>query len=295
MKAGGVRLITPTQQTTWHWPAVVSFVLGGAGSSFYLVIMLVCVCRGVVLTGLQSMVVGMLSLSLIGLGFLALAAEAGRPFRGRYLLGNLRSAWISREVLACIVFFAAVVLNSFFFHTALAAVATLAALGLLLSHSFIVYQARAITAWNVPLVSVVFAASSLVSGAGLALLIGPMVKLPLGLVSASISLICVAVNMVLWFWYLKWSRSAYFKKATQILRRPMALVMVIGFGQLLPLVMLLHLLYGAHMQSGAETSQTAAVLAGMAMVAGGAAQKIGIILQAGARRAIELCWCKTER
>lgn len=278
-----VRLIRARRQTAWRWPAVVNFTLGGMAAGFYVLSSLMTVLQR---TGTyvesQPMWFRLLAPVLTGLAFLSLTIEAGQPLRGRYLLCHLRRSWMSRETLAGAVFVLAAALDWLFPHLVLRILAVAAAIGLMISHGFIVYRSQGTTAWNVPIVPLLFVTSAFAMGSGLVLLLGRG-WLARGHSSLIVGLICVVLDLGVWLLYLRWSGDAAFREAAKSLRHPISQIVVVGIGHLLPILLLL-----AASGSGAGTwlRYIVAAVAGLAIVVGGMGQRAGIVLRAGYLREI---------
>lgn len=282
-----MELIQPTKQEVWGWTGVVNFALGGMGAGFYLLSSVATILQSGISGLSQPVWFKLLPPVLISLGFLTLTIEAGRPLRGRYLLRHLRRSWMSRETLAGAVFIPAAVLDWFFPHPALWALAAAAAIGLMISHGCIVYRVRAVAAWNVPPVPLLFLTSGFTMGGGL-MLLAALGRLTLRAGPVAIALICVVLDMAVWFLYLRWPHDVAFREATEPLRRPSSLILTVGVGHVLPVLLLLVLLAAPGAGIGTGPWAVAAALAGLAMVAGGVSQKASIILKAGYLRGIAL-------
>ena len=155
-----IQVVGSERQEAWHWPAVINFTLGGAGAGLYIVASIV---GNPTHRGLAAM--------LVVAGFAVVALEAGRPLRAHHLWRNLRQSWMSREVLAAMIFISVSLLDSYRPSAVLATVSAASATALLLCHGFILYRARALPAWNVPIMPVLFITSGLAAGAGAALLV----------------------------------------------------------------------------------------------------------------------------
>lgn len=282
-----MELIRPMKQTVWKWPAVVNFSLGGLGTGFYLLGLLVGPPEGA--SFLQLALFKLLGPLLAGLGFVALTTEAGRPMRGYNLFRHLRRSWMSRETLAAAIFIPVAGLEWLLPHPALRALAGAAAVGLMISQGFIVYRARGVTAWNVPLMPLLFVTSGFATGAGLMLAIAPFLggrfQQSAGGTIVLAGLVAVLFNLVVWILYLRGPNSA-FQRAIEGLRRSNALALSVGLGHLLPALLLV-----SAVLSGGGANQLALLaggVAGLTMIAGGVTQKAGIILGAGYLRAIVL-------
>lgn len=280
-----MELIPPTKQQVWKWPAVVNFTLGGMGTGFYLLGLLLGVQSGGVV---QVALFKLLGPLLASLGFLALTTEAGRPMRGYNLFRHLRRSWMSRETLAATIFIPAAAADWLFPHPLLRALAAAGALALMISQGFIVYRARGVTAWNVSLMPPLFITSGFTTGSGLMLVLtlGRLHGSPGGVSLPLLSLAAVILNLAVWLLYVR-TPDETFQRATGALRRQNALVLTVGLGHLLPALLLLIALPTS--TAGATPLQSgAAVLAGLAILVGGASQKAGIILEAGYLRPIVL-------
>ncbi len=284
-----MELIRPIKQTVWRWPAVAQFTLGGMGTGFYLLGLLIVTRSGRDMpeSFVLAAVFRLLGPALAALGFLALTTEAGRPLRGINLFRHLRRSWMSRETLAGALFIPAAFLDWLFPHPALRALVAVAAAALMISQGFIVYRARAVTAWNVPVVPLLFVTAGFATGGGLMLLVALLGGLPLTPTLAVIELILIGLNLAVWLYYLRWPDAA-FQVATSALRRPNAQGLIVGIGHVLPAVLLMLVLLIPATGAGSTLRLGAAALAGLAVLVGGLGQKAGIILEAGYLRAIVL-------
>jgi phenylacetyl-CoA:acceptor oxidoreductase 26-kDa subunit len=287
-----MELIAPQKQRVWKLPAVVNFSCGGIGTGFYLVGLALAQAPGAdwLHALVRTAVFKLLGPALVGLGFLALTTEAGRPRRGINLFRHLRRSWMSRETLAAAIFIPAAGIDWLFPHPALRAVAVGAAFALMLCQGFIVYRARGVTAWNSAWMPLFFATSGLAAGSGLLLVVlslynaflapGIRAILPLPLVA----LVAAVLNAVVWAVYLA-TPDKGFQRATEALRRPGSIVRALGVGHLLPAALLAVVLSGNI--SGAP-QLALEVVAGLALIYGGVSQKFGIIIEAGYLRPIVL-------
>ena len=276
-----IEIIVPVKQKEWAWPSAANFILGGAGSGFYLLNVATMVLESGTSTMVPSVSFRLLAPALVGLGFLFLAIEAGRPFRGRYLIGRLKSAWISREVLAFTIFVPAVVLDHFFPHPMFKTCATLSALVFMVTQGFIIYSARAVPAWNVSIMPIFFFTSGLATGSGLALLLASSGSLPIRGGLVLLSLICVILNLLVWLFYLRWSSASAFRSATEPLRHPLTIFFTIALGHMLPMLLLLLLQIQPYTGMGRTLPCVLAAISGLAMIIGVSAQKIGVLLSSG--------------
>lgn len=289
-----LQLKKPVKQYAWGRPAAVNFIMGGAGAGVYLFSFFQAFMRSGSAFVSESLPFGLISPLLIIIGFLCLAIEAGRPLRGCFVFRHPRQSWISRETLACCIFIPSALLDYVLPHPAIRLLAVAAALALLISQGFIVYRARAVTAWNVPIIPILFLTSSLASGYGLLLLLIALGGLYPDQSMSIIGLIFTGTNLVMWFVYLFWSRSPHFFSATQTLRRSHALILTVGLGHIVPLLLLLLLLLPQGFIIEPSMPFIAA-MSGTLLFIGGAGQKAGIIISTGYFRGIELSVEQSER
>ena len=228
-----VELIPARRQALWGWPAVLNFALGGLGAGLYVV--------AVVASGFgRSPAVtatSWLGPLLVLAGFVAVATEAGRPFRGPRVLTRLHTSWMSRELgigAAFVLFVATDLAFPLRLHRGLA---TLAALALVLAQGFIVRRARGVTAWDVPLMPVLFLLSALISGIGLYLVIEVISgRHPDGAVQGGV-LVLLAAGLAVWTRYLRWSGAAAFVDAVAPLAKGRGGRLIAGGGYTAPLAL----------------------------------------------------------
>jgi phenylacetyl-CoA:acceptor oxidoreductase subunit 2 len=287
-----MELIAPQKQRVWKLPAVVNFSCGGIGTGFYLVALLLTQTPGEdwLHSLVQTAAFKLLGPVLVGLGFLALTTEAGRPRRGINLFRHLRRSWMSRETLAAAIFIPAAGLDWLFPHPALRAAAAAAAFALMLCQGFIVYRARGVTAWNSGWMPLFFVTSGLAAGSGLLLVVlalsnaflapGIHSVLPLPLVAVVVAIL----NALVWAIYLT-TPDVGFQRATEALRHPGSITRSVGVGHLVPAALLAVVLTG-NISGGILFACELA--AGLALLFGGVSQKFGIIIEAGYLRPVVL-------
>jgi DMSO reductase anchor subunit len=273
-----IEMIPAQRQELWGWPAVVNFVLGGLGAGWYVVAVLAAGFErspGVTAASWAAPV-------LVLAGFAAVAGEAGRPLRGPRVLTRLRTSWMSRELLAGIAFVLLVAADLAFPLRLHRAQAMVAAVLLALAQGFMVRRARGVTAWDVPLVPVLFLLSALLSGSGAQLLVDALAgRAPIPAV-IGVTLLLIVVAFVVWARYLAWTSEDAYRRAVAPLREGRSAVLIDGAGYGLPLLLGL-LALAAPPVAGALTA-----LAGALLVAGQAYAKARLIRAAGRLRPITL-------
>jgi formate-dependent nitrite reductase membrane component NrfD len=271
-------LIPPRQQTLWGWPAVVNFTLGGLGAGLYVAAVAAAGSgRSPAVT-----VASWLGPVLVLAGFAAVAGEAGRPLRGPRVLARIRSSWMSRELAIGLAFVLCAAADALSPAPLWRMLAVVLALLLALAQGFIVRGARGITAWDMPLMPLVFLLSALLSGAGGYLLIEVALgEAPhLRVVGAVLGLL--VTGFVVWTQYLAGSRDEAFARAVAPLSEGPAALFIAHGGYLVPFVLML-------VAAGLPTLVPAATgLAGALMISAQGCAKARLILAAGELRPITL-------
>jgi DMSO reductase anchor subunit len=279
-----MEIIGPKRQDVWGWPAAANFVLGGMGAGFYLVALLALNLAGEPSALERPAPFKTLGPALTVIGLAVLAFEAGRPLRGRYLLSSLGRSWMSREVLAAAVFVPCALLDLFFPTSLLRLCAAAAAVAFLLSQGFIVYRARALAAWNRPLLPLLFILSGLTMGSGLLILSAARGGLPSGRLAAGVAVIFLLTDLGAWFLFRKRSPEEDSRPCLKPLNRPGFTAVTVGIGHLLPIALAAPLVLLSETAAWGPLS----IVAGWSMVIGGAIQKGGILLKTGYFRGIVL-------
>lgn len=302
-----MELIASQKQRVWKFPAVVNFTMGGIGTGFYLLALLVALpANG---EWLQAFLAGqadwfsiafiaaifkLVGVGCAGIGFIALTTEAGQPQRGINLFRHLRRSWMSRETLAFFLFAAFAGLDWLYPLLALRALAAAAALFLMIAQGFILYRARGVITWNTQRVIFYFVTCGFMTGAGLMLVVFNAVNFFTPLSSAfsfaAIGFVAAIFNLTLWFFYLQ-SNDAAFQKATQALRTQKALLQIVGVGHVLPALLFI---VAMALGPGISFTPIIEIIAGALLMFGGARQKYGIVLEAGYLRAITLSPAKFD-
>jgi formate-dependent nitrite reductase membrane component NrfD len=278
-------MIPAQRQGLWGWPAVVNFALGGLGAGWYVVAVLAAGFERSAGVTAASWAAPLLVLA----GFAAVAAEAGRPLRGPRVLTRLRTSWMSRELLVGIAFVLLVAADLAFPLRLHRAQAGGAAVLLALAQGFIVRRARGVTAWDVPLMPLLFLLSALVSGAGAHLLVEAAAGRPPvpTLVGAVLALVVVA--FVAWARYLVWSSEGSYMRAVAPLREGRSVLVIDGAGYGLPLLL------GLVALAAPAVAGPPLALAGALLIAGQVYAKARLILAAGQLRPITLAIVPSRR
>jgi formate-dependent nitrite reductase membrane component NrfD len=280
-----VELIPAEPQRLWGPPAVINFCLGGLGAGFYSAAALAAGFA----PSPAGFVASWLGPALVLIGLAAVATEAGRPLRGIRVLARVRTSWMSRELWLAGAFVLLVVADLAFPLGLHRAQATAAALLFALAQGFIVRRSRGVTAWDVPLLPLVFLFSALLSGGGLYFMIAVSLgRVPdAAVIAASGGLL--AAGLLLWLGYCFWSRDPAFVQAVRPLTEARARGLIVGGGYVLPLA-----LTGVAW-AWPVAAAPALYAAGTLMIAGQLYAKTRLILGAGQLRPITLATLRLDR
>ncbi|MFQ5521228.1 MAG: hypothetical protein ACE5FK_07515 [Candidatus Methylomirabilia bacterium] len=279
-----VHLLPAVRQSLWGWLAVANFFLGGTGAGVYVM--------GAVLSGLQRSplltLASVLGPVLVLAGFACVAAEAGRPLRGPFVLRKVGSSWMSRELWAGGAFcvFAAADLVQPLLVLRLGAVST--ALLLAFAQGAILWRANGVSAWSVPVTPPLFLASALISGAGILGLILPLVVT--GNVGGALAVWMggpTVLSALVWAGYLSWPGDPAFRQATASFWTFSTVGGVYGVGHLLPLGLLLLGLW--------KPAVVWTVVAGVLLLLGQLQAKAWLLLRAGELRPITIPYLELRR
>lgn len=273
-----MEMIPAQRQSLWGGPAVINFALGGLGAGWYVIAVLAAGFERSPAVTAASWVAPVLVLA----GFGAVAAEAGRPRRGPRVLARLRTSWMSRELLLGIAFVLLVAADLAFPLRLHRAQALVAAVLLALAQGFIVRRARGVTAWDVPIMPLLFLLSALVSGAGAYLLVEVAAGRPPvpALVGAVLALVIVA--FVAWARYRVWTSEDSYTRAVAPLREGRSALVIDGAGYGMPLLL------GLLALAAPAVAGPALALVGALLIAGQVYAKARLILAAGQLRPITL-------
>ncbi len=277
----GPVFLDPVWQRVWHWPAVANLVLGGTGAGFFLACLLVEGAGGPDAGAISPVVrLKWVGAVMVLTGFAAVALEAGRPSSARYLLGHLRTSWMSREVSLGLLFIGTAILDAVFARDILAFFGGLTASGFLLSQGMMVNRARAVAAWNLEIVPVHFVSSGLCLGCGMLLMGAAATGSPVAPQVLLVVLGLLVFNAMTWFAYVHFFADTRSGQATLVLRDLRSLLLTLGVGHLMPLGLIALLLGISGPDVRPLLQQGALGVAAAAILAGGVRQKSAIILQA---------------
>lgn len=273
-----VELIPGHPQTLWGWRAVVNFVCGGLGAGFYVAATLAAGLR----PGPSVTIASWLGPLLVAAGFVAVATEAGRPFRGARVLARPGTSWMSRELWIGGAFVLLASAELVAPAPLLRTLACVAAVALALAQGFILRRARAVAAWDVPVLPAVVLASAVLSGVGLLVMVEAVSGRAPEPAFLGAAMLLVVLGALVWLGYVTWSRDTTFTRATRSLREGSSAIAIVGAGYLVPFLLLPLTL------ARPGLAVPAATLAGALMIVGQIQAKAVLILTAGQLRPITL-------
>jgi DMSO reductase anchor subunit len=280
-----VELIPADPQRLWGPPAVINFCLGGLGAGLYAASVLAARFG----PSPAGFVASWLGPILVLAGLAAVATEAGRPFRGIRVLARVRTSWMSRELWLGGIFIFLVAADLLFPLDLHRAQAAAAALLFALAQGFIVRRSRGVTAWDTPLIPLVFLFSALISGGGLYLMIAVSLgRLPDATVIMALAGL-LATGMLVWLGYLAWSREPAFAAAIRPLTDSRACLVIVAGGYGAPFV------FVALAWALPAAAAPALYAAGALMIIGQLYAKTRLILGAGKLRPITLATLRLDR
>jgi DMSO reductase anchor subunit len=279
-------LLKSVQQKVWDWPAVIGLSLVGTGAGFYSFSFLALILSSDSSKQSQAIAFPLAVLLMIVLGFLAVATEAGSLLRSRYLLHRLRSSWMSVEVLTGIIFVVFVAIHIFLPNQVVMILAVVAALWLLLVQGLMVCGCRAVTAWNLPIIPILFFASGLCLGFGFWLVWTAAGKANFSLLILIVGLCFLVINSAMWANYLFRQRDYALRKATKPLRQSLTLTITLGLGSSLAALLVLFLILSIIFHLETIYLNRLSFFAGTAILAGGVYQRAAIVLKVNYLRAL---------
>jgi phenylacetyl-CoA:acceptor oxidoreductase subunit 1 len=196
------------RQTLWDWRAAMNWIFGGISSGTAVAASLASLAGILPLDRVPAAQLGSAMLMAVGLFFVFL--KIGRKLRFWRATSRPQTSWMTREIYAVALFYAAVLANLVWPGALLSMLAGVFALVFLVCQAKILHLARGISAWRVPLVPWMIVASGLLEGLGLMTLMLLWIK-GFGTPAPSLALAglaLVAANAGLWAAYRAGAASA---------------------------------------------------------------------------------------
>jgi DMSO reductase anchor subunit len=270
-------MISGQKQNDWKLPAVLNLTLGGMGTGFYLIALLLVLPQPANWTLPEVAIIKLLGPVLVGMGLLSLTLEAGNPLNSIYLLTNLRHSWMSREALAGGIFILAAGLDWLMPNPIMQGIAALAGSVFMFAQGMLVWRASGVLTWNTPTVPWFFLTCGLATGSGAILVINGFFNAPSWLSLPFVTMILALLNALAWFVYVNMPGEA-FRRGIAPLRRAGHLALTLGVGHALPIALILIAL--------TMSLPTLVPIAGLALIFGGAIQKYTFSFDGGTMRSV---------
>lgn len=262
-------------QNKWGWLAATDFFLGGMGAGAFLISMFFGISEGMI-TGLIA----------VAFGALALLIDLGRPERFFKAPSRFFYSWISRGTIFTTIFLVFGVLyvatefiglpwsREAFLGQSIAFLAAIGAIGIILYTGFFLAHSASIPFWNTPLLPLLFALFSLISGVGALFILLPVLNLRIADIrSLQLMNIILLISSLLFIWIyilnMFYSTLSSRESVRILIKGEMSwpfLVWVNAFGMIMPLAMTA-LIYFA--QAGTEPSSSVMFVAGFLALLGG--------------------------
>ncbi len=190
--------IGPQQQHNWDWRAAANFIGGGSGSGLLLAAAVAAP------TGIDIRLAATAALLLVAGGLGLVWLETGRPARFANVFRNRRSSWMTREAWTALLLLPLAAATAVTGWLPLLLAAALPAALFLYCQARILKAARGIPAWRLDEIVPLVVATGLAEGAGLLLLLLPLVGSPRP-PAAFLGTLVLALVLVRWFnWRCYW-------------------------------------------------------------------------------------------
>ncbi len=189
-------------QTFWDFRAAMNFIMGGTGSGLVVIAMMLALDGLIDATAARALFATGGVIIAIGLFFVFM--EIGRKLRFWYAVLRPQSSWMSREVWAVGMLYPLIAANFLWSSPQLWLATGFAGAAFLFCQARILYAAKGIPAWRVPLIPALVIASGLTEGAGAAMLaLTTLGQTTLPPALALLSLILVPATAALWYIYVR--------------------------------------------------------------------------------------------
>ena len=264
------RGVEPWHQQHWDWKAAGNFICGGAGTGLF------TFAAAASLRKVPLYPIGFVALAIIGLGMLLLLFKIGRPLRFIHVLRQPQRSWMSREAWIAGVFFPLAAAATWFGGPVLTIAAGALGLLFLFSQAMILKEARGIPAWRIAAILPLMIATGMAEGCGLFLIVA--VVLPGYGEMADVTAVAVVLLAVLrgWTWQSYLTALAIAGapiRCFAVLDSLGPILFLVGLVAPLPLVIVGFLL--------PDGRPYLFFLAGLCVLAAGAALKLVLVTRAG--------------
>jgi DMSO reductase anchor subunit len=275
-----IELIRAVKHRVWDWPVVFNLTAGGAAAGFYLLSFLINQSHNHMESQLHDNIFKLAAPVVVGLGFLFVAFETGKPSKAKYLLHNIHTSWLSREVFFGLSFICLTLIDFIFPNPMIKLLAGAMAIGLLFSQGLMIKRSCGIIAWNTPIMPFYFFFSGLYIGFGSLLIASVAIWARQSMLMLIVGFIIIIFDSALWIAYLKQSEEMSFQEATRIHRRPSTLVNATGIVHGLPATLLLVLILSNAMFATFKFVNILSILVGAVVICNAIHRNSTILLKA---------------
>jgi len=191
------RGVEPWHQKHWDWKAAGNFMTGGIGPGLFAGSAVAAMTVG------PSAVLGLLAMTLVGLGLFLVMMKVGRPLRAIFVLRQPQRSWMSREAWVAIAFFPIALAAVWTGMPALWLAAAALALTFLFCQEMILREAKGIPVWRERRIVPLIVSTGLTEGAGLflaACIVLPALA-PLARGAAAATIVLAAARALAWAAY----------------------------------------------------------------------------------------------
>ena len=195
-----IEFIPEKKQSIWKIEAAGHFFLGGVGTGFYMVYVLISFSAKQDFAYNWTFQPEWLAVILVTAGLFCVALEAGKPFRALYVFNRPGSSWISREAFLAVLFIITCVFQLVLPHPFFQILGAIFAAWFLLSQGFILYFSCAIEPWNSRMVPPLFLISGIYAGCGLSM-INYFSSAPVPISVMLFGLLAGIGNLIMWHIY----------------------------------------------------------------------------------------------
>ncbi len=195
--ADPVNPLVGKRQTFWDWRAAMNWCFGGLASGAAFLAWVLYLAADLPAPALAWFNFGAGALMCVGLFFVFL--KIGRKMRFWRAITRFQTSWMTRELYVVPIFGAGVLAGLFTHHAVAFAVAGIAALAFLFCQAMILFKARGIPNWRVPLMPWMIIATGLLEGAGLICAAGAVtIWVILGGEAGNLLLLAATVGGIQW-------------------------------------------------------------------------------------------------
>ncbi len=188
-------------QTFWDMRAAMNFIMGGMSAGLVLIAWLVYLSGGLTQSALTS--INLAASAGMGLGLFCVFLKIKQKQRFLYVVLRPQSSWMTREIYFVGLFYPALLADFIWPQAVLHLLVALAAAGFLWTQAMILYAAKGIPVWRVPLMPWMLIVSGLFEGIGLFLIASALFPnhIEAGQVTVITGLVLAVLNAILWHNY----------------------------------------------------------------------------------------------